>query len=121
MQNQSHSIADEVQFNTADLDKSIEDSGVYSSIPIEAQRAVAAYSMLAFALAMSIRDDSQYQTALSELTGTPTQADEASFFIEFGQVLVREINDEMTLDGFDLSAFTQRAEAIVANASAQCH
>lgn len=115
------STTDEVQFNPEDLDQSIQDSGVSTTLPLETQRAVAAYSMLAFALAMSVRDDSQYNAALAGLGGTPSDSEEFEFLNDFGQVLIRDIEADFSFAGMDLSKFSQRANTIVMQASAQCH
>ncbi len=112
---------DEVHFNEHDLDATLEEAKVPTNLPLESQRAVAAYSMVAFALAMAVKDDAQYSNALNGLSGVPGEEEEVNFLHDFGLVLLDEITSEFTSLGQDMSVFLKRAQSIVMLAGSPCH
>lgn len=112
---------EDIQFDEAELDSAILEIGIDTALPQETQRAIAAISMVAFSLAMAIKDEDQYLDALCTLRGMPEDEEEVRFLGEFSRALAADLESEFDKVDMDITVFSRRAEQFAQSASYQCH
>jgi hypothetical protein len=110
-----------IQFDESELDHTIEDLNISSDLSIEGQRSLAAYSLIAFSMAMAIRDEGQYLIALGELGDMPEHDDELQFLSEFGRALALDLECELEGTSSEMPIFIRRANEFLNSVNAQCH
>lgn len=108
-----------VNFNEEDLDNSIAELGIVSDLPIENQRAMAAYAMLILSMAMAIKDEDQYQVAISEIEGGPTAEEDLEFLVEYSGELTTDLVGQFDASAKAVDVFIQRASEFI-EAAALC-
>lgn len=111
----------DIRFDEAELDRAILEADVHTDLPLEGCRVVAAYSLIAFSMAIAISDDQQYHAALNDLGDIPVDGASRQFMCEFGRVLATDLEQELSEQSPAVPVFLRRANALIESVSALCH
>ena len=103
----------DLSFDEVGLDFAIEEANITSDVPLESRRAIAALSVVAISMAMTIVDEDSYLEAIGSLGELPQCEEDAYFFIEFGKVMSEHIKLEFPEGYPGMLTFEARKEKLL--------